>query len=358
MNTILNDYILNEVSNITYDFVRNLIEKVKKNDICIYICHFFCDHVLTNNVWVLERVKYYLEKIESCKSNEKEQLVKLLYSLLHLLGNSDKGIYTFYYPNEKSSMFQEEIKNIRYYSTYHEHDELLQLQSILTEEVYVLFNVLYESFLYSVESKEAIQKCFLIIRYLLTLTPRQYIQGTTKKITTDIIDFIFLLCVWYSKNENCNKSINVYINNVKDIFYYRVKKKDKLIRINLLFYLIFVIINKKTRYQEIDYEGINNNFDEGVNEEKPLQDNNEKSYSDKQKKCKRDKSERNTDVDEKCKYLFVYMDYDQQKLYEMEREREKNRMMSKLMRSATKEVEIDNILMRDGYNVSITKLSN
>lgn len=357
MNTVLNDYILNEVSNITYDFVRSLVEQVKKNDICVYICHFLCDHVLTNNVWILERVKYYLEKIESCKPIEKERLIKLIYSLLHLLGNSDKGIYTFYYPNEKSDLFQEEIKNIRYYSTFHEHGEVVSLQSILTEEVYTLFNVLYESFLYSVESKEAIQKCFLIIRYLLTLTPRQYIQGTTKKITTDIIDFIFLLCVWYGKNENCNKDIKVYINNVKDIFYYRLKKKDKLIRINSLFYLIFVIINKKVRYQEIDYEGINNIVEENVNLEKTLQEKNEKS-SDKHKNCKKDKNERNTMVDDKCQYLFVYMDYDQHKLYEMEREREKNRMMSKLMRSATKEVEIDNILMREGYNVSITKLQN
>ena len=357
MNTVLNDYILNEVSNITYDFVRNLVEQVKKNDICIYICHFLCDHILTNNVWILERVKYYLEKIETCKPNEKEQLIRVIYSLLHLLGNSDKGIYTFYYPNEKSDMFQEEIKNIRYYSSFHEHDELTPLQSILTEEVYTLFNVLYECFLYSVESKESIQKCFLIIRYLLTLSPRHYIQGTTKKITTDIIDFIFLLCVWYSKTENCNKDITVYINNVKDIFYFRLKKKDKIIRINALFYLVFVIINKKVRYQEIDYEGMNNIFDEGVTEEKKiiLKEINEKSIT---KRSKKDNNERNTDVDDKCQYLFIYMDYDQHKLYEMEREREKNRMMSKLMRSATKEVEIDNILMREGYNVSITKLQN
>jgi hypothetical protein len=206
-----------------------------------------------------------------------------------------------------------------------------------------------------VESKETIQKCFLIIRYLLTLTPRQYIQGTTKKITTDIIDFMFLLCVWYSENTACNKDIKIYINNVKDIFYYRLKKKDKLTRINLLFYLVFVIINKNVRYQEIDYEGVNNVFDDNVQED-ISQENNTKSSS--TKKNKKDKHERNTIVDDKCQYLFVFMEYDQHKLYELEREREKARMMSKLMRSATKEVEIDNILMKDGYNVSITKLQN
>ena len=356
MNTILNNYILNEVSNITYSFVQQLVLQVKKQDICTFICHFLCDHILTNNIWVIERVKYYLEKIEACKSNDKDKLSKYIYSLLHLLGNSEKGIYTFRYQNDNSDMFAEDIKNIRYYSTYHDNEELVPIQSILNEEVYTLLNIMYECFLYSVESKESIQKCFVIIRYLLTLTPRHYIQGTTKKITTDIIDFVFLLCVWYSKSNHCTKELSSYINHIKDIFYYKLKKKDKPIRINILFYLVYVIINKKVQYQIIDYEGMNNSFDEEQNstQEQGIEQNTLNNQSTKHKK---DKYERNIEVDDKCQYLFVYTDYDQQKLYEMEREREKYRMMSKLMRTATKEVEIDSILMKD-HDVMITKLSN
>lgn len=352
MNTFLNNYILNEVSNITYDFVQKLVSQVKKHDICTFICHFLCDHVLTNNIWTLKTVKDYLEKIEACKSNEKEKLTKLLYSLLHLLGNSDKGIYTFFYPNEKSDMFVDDIKNIRYYSNSHDNEDLSPIQSIVTEEVYTLLNIMYDCFLYSVESKESLQKCFIIIRYLLTLTPRQYIQGTTKKITTDIIDFIFILCVWYSNNKQCPKDISLYINHIKDIFYYRLKKKDKLIRINILFYLIHVIINKKVVYQEIDYEGMNNEESAAIQECK----DNQEHKNQKTPTVSKNKDERDAQVDDKCQYLFIYMEYDQHKLYEMEHEREKYRMMSKLMRTSTKEVEIDNILMRD-TNVSITKLS-
>lgn len=348
MNTVLNSYILNEVSNITYDFVQRLVSQVKKQDICTFICHFLCDHVLTNNIWTFKTVKDYLEKIETCKNNEKDKLTKLIYSLLHLLGNSDKGIYTFYYPNEKSNMFSDDIKNIRYYSKSHNNEDLSQIQSIVTDEVYTLLNILYDCFLYSVESKESLQKCFIIIRYLLTLTPRNYIQGTTKKITTDIIDFIFILCVWYSNSKQCPQDISLYINHIKDIFYYRLKKKDKLIRINILFYLIHVINNKKVIHQEIDYEGMNI-IEESVEE---IQECEDKVKS----KVSKQKNERDSQVDDKCQYLFIYTTYDQQKLYEMEHEREKSRMMSELMRTATKEVEIDNILMRD-HNVSITKLS-
>jgi hypothetical protein len=355
MNTVLNNYILNEVSNITYDFVQRLVAQVKKQDICTFVCHFLCDHVLTNNVWTLKTVKEYLEKIESCKNNEKDKLSKLLYSLLHLLGNSDKGIYTFYYPNEKSDMFLDDIKNIRYYSNSHDNEDLSQIQSIVTDEVYTLLNILYDCFLYSVESKESLQKCFIIIRYLLTLTPRNYIQGTTKKVTTDIIDFIFILCVWYSNNKQCPKDINLYINHIKDIFYYRLKKKDKLIRINILFYLIHIIINKKVIFQEVDYEGMNN--EESNDNQENIEIHEHSTKLQKTHSVSKNKNERDTQVDDKCQFLFIYTTYDQQKLYEMEHEREKYRMMSKLMRTATKEVEIDNILMRD-HNVSITKLQN
>jgi hypothetical protein len=352
MNNTLNNYILNEVSNITYDFVQRLVSQVKKHDICSFICHFLCDHVLTNNIWTLKTVKDYLEKIETCKSNEKEKLTKLLYSLLHLLGNSDKGIYTFYYPNEKGDMFADDIKNIRYYSNVNDNEDLSPIQSIVTEEVYTLLNILYDCFLYSVESKESLQKCFIIIRYLLTLTPKHYIQGNTKKITTDVIDFIFILCVWYSNNNQCPKDISLYVNHIKDIFYYRLKKKDKLLRINILFYLIHVLINKKVIYQEIDYEGINNDESIEIQECTDTEDlKKQKTHT-----VSKTKDGRDAQVDDKCQYLFIYTDYDQHKLYEMQHERDRYRMLSKLMRTNTKEVEIDSMLMRDP-NVSITKLS-
>ena len=64
MDTLLNEYLLNEVSNINHDFVKNLVSKGKKQDICTYVCHFVCDHVLSNNLWVYSKLKEYLELIE------------------------------------------------------------------------------------------------------------------------------------------------------------------------------------------------------------------------------------------------------------------------------------------------------
>lgn len=360
MDALLNDYLLNEVSNINQDFVKNLVSKGKKQDICTYVCHFVCDHILSNNLWIYAKLKEYLQLIEMCKLSERERLVKLLYAMFHLIGNADKGTFTFYYPNEKSALFKEDIKNIRYTDGMKHIPELSQLQSVLTEETYTLLSIMYEAFLYSVASKANLQKCFIILRYFLTLTPKHYIQGTTRGVTMDIIDFVFLICVWYGDNIHCTESMRQYISLVKDIFYYKLKKKDKLLRINLLFYLIYVIIEKRTHSQMIDYDGSSWSFEEGDDKTKQESVHDEKEtgnhkHTNKQKsKAQHDTGQ---DVDEKCQYLFIFMEYDEQIRYELEIERERNKMMAKLMRSSTKDVEIDSLLMRDPKNdVHVTKL--
>lgn len=377
MDALLNEYLLNEVSNVNHDFVRNLVHKGKKQDICTYICHFVCDHVLSNNVWVYAKFKEYLQHIEVCKPSERDRLVKLVYAMCHLVGNADKGTFTFHFPNEKTPLFTEDIKNIRYSNGTKDFPDLVQLQPILTEEAYTLLSIMYEAFLYSVESKANLQKCFVILRYFLTLSPRHYIQGTTRGVTMDIIDFVFLICVWYGNNPHCTQDLQQYISLVKDIFYYKLKKKDKVLRINILFYLIYVLIEKRTRNQMIDYDGASWSFattagshdDAGVpfvHEDtrrkksrvgKGLMVEDEDQGESSRQKLVSNTSDANA-VDEKCQYLFIYMDYDERLRYELELERERNKMMSKLMRTSTKDVEIDSLLMRDPKNdVHITKLS-
>lgn len=362
MDALLNEYLLNEVSNINHDFVKNLVSTGKKQDICTYVCHFVCDHVLSNNLWIYAKLKEYFQLIEVCKPSERERLVKLMYAMLHLIGNAEKGTFTFYFPNEKSALFTEDIKNIRYTEGTKNIPEMSQLQSVLTEEAYTLLSIMYEAFLYSVASKANLQKCFIILRYFLTLTPRHYIQGSTRGVTMDIIDFVFLICVWYGDSIHCTQDLRQYISLVKDIFYYKLKKKDKLVRINMLFYLIYVVIEKRTINQMIDYDGSSWSWSQDTIIDNDKMQNEVEDYESKHKQQhkhqhKHKPNEISREVDEKCQYLFIYMDYDEQLKYEIELERERNKMMSKLMRTSTKEVEIDSLLMRDPKNdVNITKL--
>lgn len=354
MDTLLNDYLLNAVSNINHDFVRRLVTTAKKQEICTFVGHFICDHMLSNNIWFYTKIKEYFQLIEECKPNEKDKLSKLMYALFHLIGNGDKGIFNFHNPSEKSEMFADEIKKIRYTYGNTDNADLDQLRSVLAEESYILLNVLYDIFLYSVQSQKDIQTCFLILRYFLSLPPKQYLQGATRGVSMDIIDFVFLVCVWYSETSQCTFDLRNYIVLIKDIFYYKLKKKDKLLRINILFYLLYAIIQKQTSNQEIDYDGSTLTFDKNHIQRTKF------NGSEDGRKANSEQNAKHIDdrVTEKCQYLFVYMDYDDKLKYEMDLERERLRMMTKLMRSSTKDVEVDSLLMRDPKNdVYVMKLS-
>lgn len=363
MDALLSRYLLHEVSNITMDFVCQLLVQVKKQDICTYVTHFVCVHALTENVWILQKIKAYYEMVKTYKPSEKQKLVKVFYALFHMIAQCDKATYIFHNLQDKSGMFIDDIKGLIYNSNHIDIPETMQLKDVLSDEVYSLINIMYDCFLYSVESKVALQKCFLIMRYLLTLLPKQYLASgqTSKSINMDITDFMFLACILYTNQQHCPADIKLYVTTCKDIFYYKARKKDKLARVNLIFYTIYAIINKKVINQPLDYEGMNFEFTTTKKGTQCTSSENGDLSADvtqeSSKACKINNSILDEQLNEKLSYLFIYMDYDEYTSMNMQRERERLHMMSKLMRDATKEIEVDYLLTKDSREyVSVAKL--
>ena len=378
MDALLAKYLLHEVSNITIDFVNNLVNQVKKQDICQYVTHFICAHALTNNIWVFQRVKTFFTMIEMCKPSEKSKLAKIYYAMFHLIGVCDKAHFVFHQKEDRPSLFTNDIKELIYTSNQTDCTELEQLKNVLSDEVYHLLLILYDSFLYSVESKDIVQKCFLILRYLITLTPKQYLANGNKmtNVNMDILDFVFLTCILYSNSTYCLDTVKLYVNVAKDIFYFKGKKKDKMLRVNLLFYTMYIILNKDVKNQAIDFEGMqyvtgthNEPTPEYETETEQGKDNgyqnsiddidatidNDKKYS---KRVQEDNEIAKQRLNEKLKYLYIYTDVDENVMFEMQLEREKRAMMAKLMRSATKEIDVDYLLSNSREHVLITKLQH
>jgi hypothetical protein len=359
MGTLLTEYLLHEVSNINSSFVRNIFSTgAKKNDIPKFITAFICAHTLTNNIWVYCQVKMYYEEIEKCKTNEKdkEKLANLCYGLFHLIGNCHKAQYIFWNQTEKAEIFKADINAILVHTGRSEHEELLCLRDILCEETYALFNIVYERFLYSVESKVVLQELFTILRYVLALTPKFYLASSHYKIEMDIIDLMYLLCVIYSNNSYCPPEVRDYITLSKDLFYYKLSKKDKRVRVNLLFYTIHVIINKQITNQPFDYDGMQ--YVESLKHDNGLSINEESQSTGALNTSKQKKIHVNEDLEDKCKYLYVYMEYDEELRNIMQYESEKHKMMNKLLRNATKDIEVDSLLSRESSHVKLTKLHN
>jgi hypothetical protein len=373
MSDLLAKYLLYEPSNITHTFIDNLfnIDGVKKNDISIFITHFICLHTLTNNVWFLMRLKMYYEKIEKCKNTEKNKLIELTYGLFHMIASSNKKHYVFFRENEKSEQLQSEIRSTIINSNIGTFSDTEQLKSILSNEVFTLLNIIYDSFLYSIETKEVIQNNFIILRYLLTLTPKQYLKSTIYKNQMNISDFVILICMIYSTTSYCPSELKEYITCVKDIFYYRLKKKDRKKRLNLLFYLIHVIISKDIVNTEIDYEGnrfltdlISQNTNTNTNNNTNTNTNTNTSTcnisnSTEDILCDENSNndKLNNDIIKKCKFLYIYTEKDEHLEMEIKYEHERERLMNQLLRVKTKEINIDSLLAKDTRNnVNVMKL--
>jgi hypothetical protein len=164
---------------------------------------------------------------------------------------------------------------------------------------------------------------------------------------------------------------------MKDIFYYKLKKKDKKKRLNIIFYIFHVVIKKYVYSQPIDYEG-SNYFDElSTSTQKAVltqdnEDNTELSLEDKseslddkqhkeiprvQRQSKQHVDTLNEKVVKKCKYLYLYTVKDEELEMQMKYEREQQKMLSQIYRVRTKEIDVDHILFKDPRNtVNVTRL--
>jgi hypothetical protein len=366
----LGQFILYEPSNITLTYIHRLFDDdgIKKVDIPVFITHFMCSHNLTDNLWVVERVRKYFMDIEACKPNvDKDKLAQLLYGVCHLLAVCEKQNFVFFNSDERAHVFRNDVMNIMVHSAVATFDDIIKLQNIVTEEVYKLLCILFDYLLYAVETKQVLQKTFIILRYLFALNPKQSFMNVGNKM--DMIDLVFLICIIYSNNSLCAKELATYIECMKDIFYYKLKKKDKKKRLNIVFYMFHVLIKKQVYSQPIDYEGYHylndvitpppntNNQD---SQQHICEEQQEKSQSQSQpmknsKGCKRLVT--NEDVLRKCQYLYLYTEKDEQLEIQMRYEKERERMLSQVYRVKTKDIDVDHLLFKDPKNtVNVTRL--
>lgn len=383
MDMLLAEYMLNDPSKIDKTFISKLLSSgIKKAEVCSFVVQVFVLHMLSDNVWVLQKLIDYLNAIENCKPTDTERLILTLVDLFRLLEQCPKKTYKFRSENDtiqNKHLFQEDINSILYQGRERESTTLLPLKGVLHEETYALINVLDDILTFPIDIETATQKSFFIIRYLLILPPRKYLQHGEKS-TMDIPDFLFWLCISFTRKSECSEPLRSYVSLAKDIFYYRLKKKDKLARIGILFYTFHVIIKRRVREQEIDYvselEQLVNEIDkksdhssdvelESRNSSKATCDVSTKKKSSNRKTKDIDYHRSQTQTQQacektkaKCQFLFFYSHYDEQKQNIIKAEKQRKEMMTKLMRASIKEIEIDSLLLRDGRDdVRITKLN-
>lgn len=332
--SVLSRYLLHEPSNITETFTRALVLNagVNKTQLHTYVTHFICAHCLSNNVWFFETIKKHYEELEQCKNTDKDTLTRISYNLFHLIACCEKKNYVFCDPQDKPDMFRTHILNIMESSNVTVmHDELEQLQEFLHQEIYLLLNIIFDNMMYTVDISTVTQNCLLTVRYILTLPPRR-LYKPDKKTNLDAPDIMFILFVVYGNHSSCPRHLTHYITLIKDLYYFKLRKKDKAKRANLIFYTLYAIISKSVYYQTLDYNGLHIETQKTTLLENKEEDKNKG---------------RALDDNDKCKYLFCYTPLDERLSYEVRLERERSQIMSRVLRTPTKEIELDSLLMRE-----------
>ncbi len=318
---------------ITVDYVKSILEeKIKRTDFIAFLIEFLCKYALTNNLWILRKIKQYCDDIESTKANDTKQLLKCYYEVLNIFTAIPKQRYIFCAETDKKSISIADMNTISFDVNYSVvEDELASMANLLKADVYKLLIVFYSCLTKSnnLAREENVRKCFFILRYLLTLPTKSFSQAKNSKL--DIIDVIFLVFMIFSGSSFCSHTIRQYIHFSKDVVYYRATKQKKWCRINILFYLVYCIVFDDVIDVVVDCKKYieHDSVDASVTDETVEETDTSK--------CSKDDG--TMDVNEKCKYLFFYSEYDEPMVLQLKFEKERN-SLQRTYRPAFKEINV------------------
>lgn len=236
METLQKHIEIGDPSMITSEVRELLNGGFKRFDVIGFIINTYCQHYVNKNLWVLQELYKVLSKVENNPTKtETHQLVASIAILVSL--NPRKSLHI--YRKDQNDA----IREILFTAAYVDFPETEEFKQMLHEEAYGLMNIVCGH----IKNRRKTNDVFAIISYLIACPKNRFYK---KKCDIDPIDHVFILLMKLAPEND----IGEYTLLCKDIFYYRIKKKDKLLRINLLFYSVFVMIGHNVSSQQIEYK--------------------------------------------------------------------------------------------------------
>lgn len=340
-------YLFYEPSQITQQFVEQLLDEgIRPNDIIVFAVKFLSKYALTNNLWLLLQCKDFLQALSEMKMlkiRDKDRLryTKLCLGLFGILMYCEKAQYKFIDESDTSKVFSNDIRS---YLVNEQNtiwgDVLSDFKDVLREEVYDLLNILLRCLqnIFGESDEIILRKSFIIVRYLLTLTPKNIFQSTNHGCKLDIIDMVFAACMLHSQSRFCSTDIASYVAVIKDLFYFKASKKDKKERVNLLFHVIYTIITKKvcnTPFDGIGIEQVEKDIlEQHVVLDKQASVSPQQSANQKEQKGASKKQLDASDVARKCRFLYFFSEYDDHVGLQIKFEKERLQLLERIEHSS------------------------
>lgn len=200
------------------------------------ILNTFCSGTyVSKNLWMLEHIVEMLENIEE-SAHKTQDIINLICNMCQCISRNKKK--TLEIPCQES-------KHILYsfpkYST-----PFSNIKHLLTEDTYSYMVIIYENMK---ESRDAVLNLSIVKNILYddkaSKTPR----------TLDPYDCMFLFLLEVIELLPIEENIKKYVLHSKDIFYYRLKKRDKPLRSSLIYYSVYTLTTRHVSYKPVSSHG-------------------------------------------------------------------------------------------------------
>lgn len=241
------DIIYENIEAQDFQSINKLVDHYGNKNKTIFIAFLintYAKKYISNNVWFLIELMKLIDETE--RSKNRSDIFKEACTLLAV--NDQKTVDLLKYNKDE---LLNDIERI-FYKTQKEYADLVDLKEYLVNDIYLLINVLYQNIAYGYD----IHDCFSIAKYIIAKKSKDLFIIITKDIT-DGIDLLFIILIKYIELNRIAPDIKNYVNTCRRMYYVSCRQKDKMERINLLFYALFVLIQRKVGYQEIQYKNLN-----------------------------------------------------------------------------------------------------
>ena len=213
---------------ITEDEIKKIYNCKTKLTIINTIINIYCaKSYINHNLWMLLQISDILKDIEA-NTRKSQEIVASLCKLVSVIKINKTTTITI----EK-----EDLQTLLFH-TYSVSSNLGFIRELVDEATYNYLGILYDNLR---DGKNMNQSLAIVEKIIETSTSKEL----------DGYDCMFLFLLNIIDMLEFRSSIKKYCNVCKDIFYYRLKKKDRPLRVNLIYFTIIILISKKISNKQL-----------------------------------------------------------------------------------------------------------
>lgn len=199
------------------------------------ILNAFCSATyLSKNAWMLEHVVEFLSNIED-SAHKTQDIIDLICKMCECMSRNKKKTLDIPCQETKHLLYNTPLS-----------DPFPGIKDLFTETTYNYMVIMYQNMK---ESRDATLNMSIVKNILYDE------KASRNPRSLDPYDCMFLYLLEVLEMLPIDNKVKQYVIHSKDIFYYRLKKRDKPLRSNLIYYSVFVLTTKHVSYKPVASHG-------------------------------------------------------------------------------------------------------